>query len=103
MILNTLSGMSHHTYFRSAKRIPTIKRKQISENNFSFGIKEYIEIPGAEYQRDIGIIGLDVKVVFKRSGRRVGLRKIQRGISSRVPRYNSRNNIIYRVKYVQCR
>ena len=57
----------------------TLKRKQISENNFSFGIKEYIEIPGAEYQRDIGIIGLDVTVVFKRSGRRVGLRKIKRG------------------------
>jgi len=56
----------------------TLKRKQISENNFSFGIKEYIEIPGAEYQRDIGIIGLDVTVVFKRSRRRVGLRKIKR-------------------------
>ena len=57
----------------------TLKTKQISENNFSFGIKEYIEIPGVEYQRDIGIIGLDVTVVFKRSGRRVGLRKIKRG------------------------
>jgi len=57
----------------------TLKIKQISENNFSFGIKEYIEIPGVEYQRDIGIIGLDVTVVFKRSGRRVGQRKIKRG------------------------
>jgi large subunit ribosomal protein L5 len=56
-----------------------LRKKQISENNFSFGIKEYIEIPGAEYQRDIGIMGLDVTVVFKRSGRRVGLRKIKRG------------------------
>ena len=36
-----------------------LKRKQISENNFSFGIKEYIEIPGVEYHRDIGIIGFD--------------------------------------------
>lgn len=57
----------------------TLKYKQISENNFSFGIKEYIEIPGIEYQRDIGIIGLDVTIVFKRSGRRVGQRKIKRG------------------------
>ena len=56
-----------------------LKKKQISENNFSFGIKEYIEIPGIEYQRDIGIIGLDVTVVFKRAGRRVKLRKIKRG------------------------
>jgi len=56
-----------------------LRKKQISENNFSFGIKEYIEIPGVEYQRDIGIIGFDVTVVFKRSGRRVGLKKGKRG------------------------
>jgi len=60
-----------------------LKRKQISENNFSFGIQEYIEIPGMEYQRDIGIIGLDVTVVFKRAGRRVRLKKIKRG---KIPR-----------------
>ncbi|MDO8467757.1 MAG: 50S ribosomal protein L5 [Nanoarchaeota archaeon] len=56
-----------------------LKRKQISNNNFSFGIKEYIEIPGVEYQRDIGITGLDVTVVFKRAGRRVRLKKIKSG------------------------
>ena len=56
-----------------------LKRKQISENNFSFGIKEYIEIPGMEYQRDIGIMGFDVTVVFKRSGKRVKLKKMKRG------------------------
>lgn len=55
----------------------TLRKKQISENNFSFGIKEYIEIPGVEYQRDIGIMGFDVTVVFKRAGRRVGIRKIK--------------------------
>lgn len=55
------------------------KKKQVSENNFSFGIKEYIEIPGVEYQREIGIRGFDVTIVFKRSGRRIGLRKIKRG------------------------
>ena len=56
-----------------------LKKSQISENNFSFGIKEYIEIPGAEYQREIGIIGLDVTVVFKRIGKRVSLRKVKKG------------------------
>lgn len=56
-----------------------LKKSQISENNFSFGIKEYIEIPGIEYQREVGIVGLDVTVVFKRAGRRVKLRKIKRG------------------------
>ncbi len=56
-----------------------IKKKQVSENNFSFGIKEYIEIPGIEYQREIGIIGFDITIVFKRTGRRVKLKKIKRG------------------------
>jgi len=56
-----------------------LKKKQMSENNFSFGVKEYIEIPGLDYQRDIGIIGFDVTVVFKRSGRRVQLKKIKQG------------------------
>ncbi len=56
-----------------------LRKKQMSENNFSFGIKEYIEIPGMEYQRDIGVRGLDVTVVFKRAGRRVSLRKTKKG------------------------
>lgn len=56
-----------------------LKKKQVSENNFSFGIKEYIEIPGAEYDREIGIKGFDVTVVFKRAGRRVKLKKVKRG------------------------
>jgi large subunit ribosomal protein L5 len=56
-----------------------LRKKQISENNFSFGIKEYIEVPGMEYQREIGIRGLDVTVVFKRTGRRVKLRKTKKG------------------------
>jgi large subunit ribosomal protein L5 len=60
-----------------------LKKKQISENTFSFGIKEYIEIPGMEYQRDIGIIGFDVTIVFTRAGRRVKIKKIKKG---RIPK-----------------
>jgi large subunit ribosomal protein L5 len=56
-----------------------LKRKQIVDNHFSFGIKEYIEIPGMEYHREIGIKGLDVTVVFKRTGRRVALKKTKKG------------------------
>ncbi len=57
----------------------TLNKNQISENNFSFGIKEYIEIPGIEYQKDIGIMGFDVTVVFKRAGKRIKFKKIKRG------------------------
>ena len=56
-----------------------LRKKQVGKNSFSFGIKEYIEIPGVEYQREIGILGFDVTIVFKRSGRRVRLKKIKQG------------------------
>ena len=56
-----------------------IKKKQVKENGFTFGIEEYIEIPGMEYQRDLGMLGLDVSVSFKRKGKRVKIRKIKRG------------------------
>jgi hypothetical protein len=32
-----------------------------------------------EYQRDIGIMGLDVTAVFKRKGKRVAFKKIKQG------------------------
>jgi large subunit ribosomal protein L5 len=56
-----------------------LKESQIEKNHFSFGIPEYIEIPDMEYQRDVGILGLNVTVDFVRSGKRVGIRKIKRG------------------------
>ncbi|MDO8508421.1 MAG: 50S ribosomal protein L5 [Nanoarchaeota archaeon] len=52
---------------------------QISQNHFSFGIREYIEIPGIEYQRDIGIRGLNITVNFIRHGVRVKRKKIKTG------------------------
>ncbi len=57
----------------------TLSEDQISQNGFAFGIKEYIEIPGIEYQRDIGIRGLNVAVTFIRPGVRVKRKKIKVG------------------------
>ena len=56
-----------------------IKEKQITENQLSFGIHEYIEVPGLEYNRDIGILGFEVMLVFSRKGKRVKMKKIKRG------------------------
>jgi len=56
-----------------------IKSKQIVDNHFSFGIREYIEIPGLEYNRDIGILGFEIDLSFKRKGKRVKFRKIKQG------------------------
>jgi len=70
-----------------------LKSKQISDNHFSFGILEYIEIPGIEYQRDIGIRGLTATIVFSRSGLRVQRKKIKSGkVSHR--QYVSKKEII---------
>ena len=57
----------------------TLKRRQVGNNTFSFGIKEYIEIPGVEYAREIGIRGLNVSVSFERKGFRVKKKKIKMG------------------------
>ena len=43
--------------------------------NFSFGIDEYISIPGVKYDPDIGIIGMDVCVTLERPGFRVKRRR----------------------------
>lgn len=56
-----------------------LNRKSVSKNHFSFGLKEYIDIPGTEYQRDIGIRGLNITVVFSRAGFRIKRKKIKRG------------------------
>jgi large subunit ribosomal protein L5 len=56
-----------------------LKKKQVAIDHFSFGIKEYIDIPGMEYQRDIGIRGLNITVVFNRPGIRVQRKKVKVG------------------------
>ncbi|NCO11532.1 50S ribosomal protein L5 [Candidatus Pacearchaeota archaeon] len=57
----------------------TIYEEQVQENHFSFGIKEYIEVPGLEYKREIGIRGFNVTIVFERPGVRVKNKKIKGG------------------------
>ena len=39
--------------------------------NLAFGVPEYIEIPGVEYDATIGIIGLEVAVTLMRPGFRI--------------------------------
>jgi large subunit ribosomal protein L5 len=46
--------------------------------NFSFGIKEHIEIAGVRYDPDVGIFGMDVCVSLNRPGYRVKKRRKQK-------------------------
>ena len=56
-----------------------IKLSQVDDSgNFSFGIKEYIDIPGIRYKHDIGMLGLDVVITLERPGFRIKRRRIQK-------------------------
>lgn len=41
------------------------------EGNFSFGVSEYIDVPGVDYDADIGMKGFEVTVILERPGYRV--------------------------------
>lgn len=56
-----------------------IKAKQICGGYFAFGLKEYIEITGMNYNREIGMLGLEVCVTLYRAGQRVKQRRIKTG------------------------
>lgn len=47
--------------------------------NFSFGIKEHIEIPGTKYVPEIGIFGATIHVTMGRPGYRIRSRLIRPG------------------------
>jgi large subunit ribosomal protein L5 len=61
-----------------------LKSKSFSKDgNFSYGIKEYLDVPGVKYDPELGIRGFDVCVSLRRRGYRVKLKKIK---SARVGR-----------------
>ena len=56
-----------------------ISSKKIDlSGNLSFGIKEYLDIPGVEYDPSIDVIGLEVAVTLERPGYRIKKRKLQK-------------------------
>lgn len=62
----------------------TVKARQIKPNTLSFGIHEYIEIPGIEYMRDVGIMGFEITAVFTRAGKRVERKKVKQGKARKI-------------------
>ncbi len=49
-----------------------------NSGNISFGIPEYIDIPDAKYDPEIGILGLQVSLTLQRPGFRIKRRKIMK-------------------------
>lgn len=61
------------------KALSARKRKLSAHNfdrhgNFAFGVKEYIDFPGAKYEPKVGVFGFDVCITLKRRGKRVSER-----------------------------
>lgn len=65
-------------------RLLSARNNLLSESNFddhgnlSFGIHEYIDIPGVKYDHKIGIMGLQVSLTLARPGFRIKKRKIMK-------------------------
>lgn len=49
-----------------------------NSGNISFGIAEYIDIPGVKYDPNIGVMGLQVCITLERPGFRIKRRKLER-------------------------
>jgi large subunit ribosomal protein L5 len=62
-------------------KIPISKFDERS--NLSFGIEEYIHIPGIKYDPSIGIIGLDVCITFEKPGFRIKRKRLSKKISKK--------------------
>jgi large subunit ribosomal protein L5 len=66
------------------KRLLEARENILKENNFdnsgniSFGLAEYIDIPGMKYNPDIGTMGLQACITLQRPGFRVKRRKNQK-------------------------
>jgi large subunit ribosomal protein L5 len=66
------------------KRGFAAKENKIEESNFdkhgnfSFGIHEYIDIPGIKYDPEIGIFGMDITVTMERPGYRIKRRYLKK-------------------------
>lgn len=53
-----------------------ISKRAFTNHGFSFGIPEYIQIEGVEYNPKIGIIGLEAAVTFEKPGYRIKRRRL---------------------------
>lgn len=81
----TLRGEEAYQWLKTLLKVVdyTIYEKQLDNHgNFSFGIKEHIDIPGVKYVPELGTIGFDVTVTFYRNGYRVARRRLRK---SKIP------------------
>lgn len=73
-----------------------LKKSSIdNEGNFSFGIREHIELPGVRYDPNIGIFGMDVCVTLEKPGYRVKRRHKLKSQVGKAQKITSEESIVY--------
>ncbi|WP_202319354.1 50S ribosomal protein L5 [Archaeoglobus neptunius] len=73
----TLRGEKALKFLKDALTVKEMRlsKKSIGDGYFAFGIAEHIDLPGVEYDPDVGIFGMDVCVSLRRRGYRVERRR----------------------------
>jgi large subunit ribosomal protein L5 len=89
-VMATLRGAKAEEFLRRGLQAVgnRLSSSSFDENgNFSFGLREHIELPGVRYDPELGIFGMNINVSIIRPGYRIALRKRRRsrvGASHRV-------------------
>ena len=105
----TLRGEAADSFLNRALVIREFRVHEYSfdkEGNMSFGITDYTDFDGMKYDPEIGIFGMDVNVVLRRTGNRITQRALLR---RRIPKDHrvSRDEAIkfiqdnYKVKVIE--
>ncbi|MBP5203115.1 MAG: 50S ribosomal protein L5 [Candidatus Methanomethylophilaceae archaeon] len=84
----TLRGEDAEEFVKRALVIREMRVPEYSfdkEGNMSFGISDYTDFDGMKYDPEIGIFGMDVNVVLRRSGNRITQRSLLR---RRIPKHH---------------
>ena len=94
----TLRGKKAYNFLKSSLLIinKTLKQSQFDINgNVSFGIEEHTDFDGMKYDPNIGVFGMDVVVILKRSGYRISKRYINCKKIPKLHRINKNDSIEY--------
>jgi len=78
LTLRKKTAMEVLTRLLQAKENKLNPRQFDNLGNLAFGIHEYIDIPGAKYDPEVGIMGLEVCVTLERAGFRVKNRRVRK-------------------------
>ena len=82
----TLRGEAAEDFVRKALVIREMRVPEYSfdkEGNMSFGISDYTDFEGMKYDPEIGIFGMDISVVLRRTGNRITQRAL---LKRRIPK-----------------